>query len=124
MFLLSDAPAVELLVERLTAEKHRLVGGCELALQLLRSVEELQADEHLFVERIALLGLAEQLQEVQPRLAVGGVKRGEQFVADVRADGVLAAVPGRGVVGVQHAADLAGRGEQGVFLGMQGVVPL
>jgi len=117
-------PLGELLFPSLPAEPTAVRLAGQTLLQLPAGTEPFQRLLRFLAPAILFLRLAQQTEEVQPRLGIAGGETGEQFVADMGADGGTAAMPGRRVIAVQVVADLPSHRQQFVLLGMKLLVSL
>ena len=124
MVCVRDPPPIQLRFPGCSAAPTRIGFRLQPALELDAGAEPFQTLNGLFAPRVTLLGQTQQLQEVQPRFRIGRVEGGKQFIADVRADGVVAAVPRGRVVAVQIAADLPRHRQQRILLGVECFLPV
>ena len=77
-----------------------------------------------FIDRVPTLAAVQDLQKVQPALAVGALETGEQIVADHRAIAIAPLVSGSGIIRADVHCRLQPRCPHFVFLLMEKVLVL
>ena len=98
------------------AGKERARGGGKILSQ--------HVGQRIIVQHIVATSRAQQLQEIDPTLAVGAREVGEPFIADVGAVAVVALMACGGVVDVDVAGQFQAHPQQGLFLRVEVLIDL
>ena len=102
----------------------RLRAPAELVTTAARQLLPLPVSHRFLIDHVVGVRSPEDLQEVEPALALGAGEEGEQLVADVGAGTIVPLVPRPGVVHLNVGRDRQGRRQEFGLLLVKGVLSL